>query len=132
MSTSSRTRPAIATGTGHGASAQPVLAAALLLSAGALSDRIGAWRAFGAGVLGFVAASAACGLRVGEQLFVRSWQGQAGAWYRHARQRPDGRIRAGGTEYDIIFQTPQPAPDGKIDRVYQSNTPGTATPTSEP
>ncbi|MFC3571971.1 MFS transporter [Streptomyces yaanensis] len=36
--------------------------AALLLSAGALSDRIGARRAFGAGVAVFVAASAACGL----------------------------------------------------------------------
>lgn len=36
--------------------------AALLLSAGALSDRIGARRAFGAGLAVFVLASAACGL----------------------------------------------------------------------
>src|SRR5436305_10640030 len=36
--------------------------AALLLSAGALSDRIGARRAVGAGMLLFVAVSAACGL----------------------------------------------------------------------
>jgi EmrB/QacA subfamily drug resistance transporter len=36
--------------------------AALLLSAGSLSDRIGAHRAFGAGLAVFVAASAACGL----------------------------------------------------------------------
>ena len=36
--------------------------AALLLSAGALSDRIGAHQAFGAGLAVFVAASAACGL----------------------------------------------------------------------
>ncbi len=36
--------------------------AALLLSAGALSDRIGARQAFGAGVVLFVAASVACGL----------------------------------------------------------------------
>ncbi|MBV9169041.1 MAG: MFS transporter, partial [Chloroflexi bacterium] len=36
--------------------------AALLLSAGALSDRIGARRAFGAGLAVFVVASAACGL----------------------------------------------------------------------
>ena len=35
--------------------------AALLLSAGALSDRIGARRAFGAGLVGFIAASMACG-----------------------------------------------------------------------
>ncbi|MFF7655105.1 MFS transporter [Streptomyces sp. NPDC007983] len=36
--------------------------AALLLSAGSLSDRIGARRAFGLGLIVFVAASAACGL----------------------------------------------------------------------
>lgn len=36
--------------------------AALLLSAGALSDRIGAHRAFGLGMAGFAAASVACGL----------------------------------------------------------------------
>ncbi len=36
--------------------------AALLLSAGALSDRIGARRAYGVGLVLFVAASAACGL----------------------------------------------------------------------
>src|SRR5919199_2705721 len=36
--------------------------AALLLSAGALSDRIGARQAYGAGLATFVAASAACGL----------------------------------------------------------------------
>jgi MFS transporter, DHA2 family, methylenomycin A resistance protein len=36
--------------------------AALLLSAGSLSDRVGARRAFGAGMAAFVLASAACGL----------------------------------------------------------------------
>ncbi|MFN2533964.1 MAG: MFS transporter, partial [Pseudonocardiaceae bacterium] len=36
--------------------------AALLLSAGALSDRVGARRAFAAGMVAFVVASAACGL----------------------------------------------------------------------
>src|ERR1700722_10672740 len=36
--------------------------AALLLSAGSLSDRVGARRAFGAGMAVFVVASAACGV----------------------------------------------------------------------
>jgi MFS family permease len=36
--------------------------AALMLSAGALADRVGAWRIFGAGLLGFVLVSAACAL----------------------------------------------------------------------
>jgi DHA2 family methylenomycin A resistance protein-like MFS transporter len=39
--------------------------AALLLSAGSLSDRIGARRAFGAGLAVFIAASAGCGLATG-------------------------------------------------------------------
>src|SRR5256886_10542054 len=39
--------------------------AALLLSAGALSDRIGARRAYGLGLAVFVAASVACGLAPG-------------------------------------------------------------------
>src|SRR5437870_8828345 len=42
-----------------------LMLAALLLSAGALSDRIGARRAYGAGLATFIAASAACGLAPG-------------------------------------------------------------------
>jgi EmrB/QacA subfamily drug resistance transporter len=55
--------------------------AALLLSAGALSDRIGARRAFGAGVLGFVAASATCGFApsLGMLVAARLVQGAAAA-----------------------------------------------------
>jgi MFS transporter, DHA2 family, methylenomycin A resistance protein len=55
--------------------------AALLLSAGALTDRIGARRAFGAGVAGFVLASAACGLAPGLGVLVaaRLVQGAAAA-----------------------------------------------------
>src|SRR6185437_13270906 len=55
--------------------------AALLLSAGALADRIGARRAFGAGVAGFVLASAACGVAPGLGVLVaaRLVQGAAAA-----------------------------------------------------
>ncbi|MFI1092350.1 MFS transporter [Streptomyces sp. NPDC020917] len=44
--------------------------AALLLSAGSLSDRVGARRAFGLGLAVFVAASAACGLAPGLPVLV--------------------------------------------------------------
>jgi hypothetical protein len=59
-------------------------------------------------------------VRVGDELFARSWRGQAGAWYRHARQRPDGRIRVGSTERDVSFDVPQTTPDDAIDRAYRA------------
>ncbi|HEU5420270.1 MAG TPA: DHA2 family efflux MFS transporter permease subunit [Streptosporangiaceae bacterium] len=55
--------------------------AALLLSAGSLADRVGARRSFGAGVAGFVVASAACGLApsLGVLIAARLVQGAAAA-----------------------------------------------------
>ena len=55
--------------------------AALLLSAGALSDRLGARRAFGTGITLFVIASAACGLApsLGALVVARFIQGAAAA-----------------------------------------------------
>ena len=55
--------------------------AALLLSAGSLTDRFGARRVFGAGVAGFVLASVACGLAPGMGALVaaRFLQGAAAA-----------------------------------------------------
>lgn len=67
-------------------------------------------------------------VRVGNELFARSCRGQAGAWYRHARQRPDGRIRAGGTERDVTFEQPRPP---RPRRSTGPSTAGTATPTSD-
>ncbi|GGU14646.1 MFS transporter [Lentzea flava] len=58
-----------------------VMFAALLLSAGALSDRVGASRAFGAGAAVFTFASVACGLApgLGELIGARLLQGGAAA-----------------------------------------------------
>jgi EmrB/QacA subfamily drug resistance transporter len=58
-----------------------LLFAALLLSAGALTDRLGARRAFGAGLVGFVLASVACGLApdLGALVAARFAQGAAAA-----------------------------------------------------
>ena len=55
--------------------------AALLLAAGAFSDRVGARRAFTVGVVGFVAASAACGIApgIGALVAARFVQGSAAA-----------------------------------------------------
>jgi hypothetical protein len=59
-------------------------------------------------------------VRLGDDLFARSWRGQAGTWYRHARQRPDGRVRVGGAERDVTFELPRTAPDEEIDRAYRA------------
>src|SRR4029453_16317340 len=61
--------------------AYSLMFAALLLSAGALSDRVGARRAFAAGLSLFVAASAACGLAptLGALVAARFVQGAAAA-----------------------------------------------------
>jgi MFS transporter, DHA2 family, methylenomycin A resistance protein len=61
--------------------AYTLMFAALLLSAGTLSDRIGATRAFGVGVAVFTLASAACGLAqgLGELIVARLVQGSAAA-----------------------------------------------------
>lgn len=58
-----------------------VVFAALLLSCGSLSDRLGATRAFAAGLVGFTVASAACGLAptLGALLVARIVQGAAAA-----------------------------------------------------
>jgi MFS transporter, DHA2 family, methylenomycin A resistance protein len=78
--------------------------AALLLSAGSLSDRAGARRAFGAGMIVFVLASAACGLAPALPALVaaRFVQGMAAAammpssmaLISHAYPDPVGRARA--------------------------------------
>jgi DHA2 family methylenomycin A resistance protein-like MFS transporter len=61
--------------------AYTLMFAALLLSAGTLSDRIGASRAFGAGVAVFTVASAACAMApgLGELIAARLIQGSAAA-----------------------------------------------------
>jgi EmrB/QacA subfamily drug resistance transporter len=75
--------------------------AALLLSAGSFSDRVGARRAFGIGMIMFVAASIACGLAptMGALIAARFVQGSAAAAMMPAsmaliRQAyPDARVR---------------------------------------
>lgn len=42
-------------------------------------------------------------VRVGDDLYVRSYGGRHGAWFRAAQANHKGRIRAGGVEKEVIF-----------------------------
>ena len=59
-------------------------------------------------------------VRVGEDLYVRSYRGRAGGWFRHALRSGRGRIRAGGVERDVTFAAPDTAVQGAIDRAYRA------------
>jgi hypothetical protein len=42
-------------------------------------------------------------VRVGDDVYVRSWRGAGGGWYRAVRALPEGRISAGGVDKDVSF-----------------------------
>lgn len=59
-------------------------------------------------------------VRVGDDLYVRSWRGRRGGWFRTVLQRPQGRIRAGGVERDVAFEEPDDLDHGAIDQAYRT------------
>ena len=42
-------------------------------------------------------------VRVDDELYVRSYRGRAGAWFRAAQANRQGHIRAGGVQKDVTF-----------------------------
>ena len=42
-------------------------------------------------------------VRVGDDLYVRSWKGRTGFWFRASQVRHDGHIQAGGLDKDVTF-----------------------------
>ena len=59
-------------------------------------------------------------VRHGDDLYVRSYHGRAGGWFRHALQAHQGRIRAGGVERDVVFEEPDASVQGAIDQAYRT------------
>jgi hypothetical protein len=59
-------------------------------------------------------------VRVGDDLFVRSFRGREGAWFRSVLRWPEGRIRAGGVERDVTFAEPGNAGRDAIDQAYRA------------
>ncbi len=59
-------------------------------------------------------------VRVGDALYVRSWLGAAGAWYRHVRARPGARIVVEGREDAVRLVDPAPGIDDAVDAAYRA------------
>jgi hypothetical protein len=59
-------------------------------------------------------------VQVGDGLYVRSYRGQAGIWYRAVQRRPEGRIRVDGVERDTTFEHPADVDQNAIDAAYRS------------
>jgi hypothetical protein len=56
---------------------------------------------------------------VGDDLYVRSWRGDDGAWYRAAKARREGRISAGGVDKEVTFVDARAGIAGAVDAAYR-------------
>jgi hypothetical protein len=60
-------------------------------------------------------------VREGDELYVRSWRGESGAWYRGVQERHQGHIRAGGVDKDVNFLAVDDEElNERIDAAYRS------------
>jgi hypothetical protein len=60
------------------------------------------------------------GVRVGDELYVRSAYGPDNPWYRRATASGVGRIRAGGVERDVTFADAAPDAHAGVDAAYHA------------
>jgi hypothetical protein len=57
------------------------------------------------------------GCRLNDNLYVRSYKGSSGSWFRAAQTRHEGRIRAGAVEKDVTFvEETDPGTNDRIER----------------
>jgi hypothetical protein len=60
-------------------------------------------------------------VRLGDDLYVRSYRGSGGSWFGAARVRHEGRIRGGGVEKDVTFvEETDPGINDQIDAAYRT------------
>jgi hypothetical protein len=59
-------------------------------------------------------------VRVADDLYVRSAYGPDNPWYRRAKASGIGRIRAGGTERDVVFAEAEADAHPGIDAAYHA------------
>jgi hypothetical protein len=59
-------------------------------------------------------------VRLGDDLYVRSYHGPGGSWFRRAREHREGRIQAGGVDKDVTFADADHGLDDRIDAAYRA------------
>ena len=59
-------------------------------------------------------------VRHGDDLYVRSWRGPTGCWFRGAQQTYEGHIRAGGVDKHVPFVDADPDINDAIDAAYRT------------
>jgi len=60
-------------------------------------------------------------VRVGDDLYVRSWKGRTSAWFRGVQERREGHIEAGGVGKDVRFVAePDRDINDRIDDAYRT------------
>jgi hypothetical protein len=59
-------------------------------------------------------------VRLGDDLYVRSYKGRASAWFRGTLERHEGHIAAGGIDKDVTFvEDADPGLNDQIDAAYR-------------
>jgi len=59
-------------------------------------------------------------VRSGDDIYIRSAYGPGNGWYRRAKARRAGRVRAGGVERDVQFAEPAADVHPAIDAAYHA------------
>lgn len=59
-------------------------------------------------------------VRVGDELFVRSYRGRSGGWFRHALEQRPVHISAGGVQREVRVEEPSDPPQGEIGQAYRA------------
>jgi hypothetical protein len=57
-------------------------------------------------------------VRVGDELYVRSWRGDGGRWYRAARTSGEGHISAGDVSKDVVLLAAGDEIDAAVDAAF--------------
>jgi hypothetical protein len=60
------------------------------------------------------------GVRLGDDLYVRSAHGHDNPWFQRALASGEGRVRAGGVERDIAFEVPGSDVDEDVSAAYHA------------